>query len=123
MDIRAIKTMMDEDIVTEVLEVQKDYYIVSLPICITETGDPQVGNFITKWIKFNDSDAPVKLYTRCIAGEAPAAEKSAQQYIHIVSSFRKEKAAAEGKADAQPSPEELTEFLGMIELGPNGKVH
>lgn len=133
MDIRAIKTTMGEDVVTEVIETQRDYYVVRFPIVIVETGDPSVGNFITKWLKFNDSDQDVKMYTRCIAGEAPALEASAKQYIEMTGNFRKQKAAVaraaeiegdiEGHEIGEPTEEDYKNLLEIINLGPNGKVH
>lgn len=124
---------MGEDVVTEVLEVQKDYYLLRFPITIVETSDPSMGNYITKWLKFNDSDNDVKMYTRCIAGESPALEASAKQYIQITTSFRKQKAAAARAADIEgdiegheveePTEEDYKNLLEIINLGPNGKVH
>lgn len=87
MNIRVFKTMDGYNIIGEVVEQTDKYYLVKFPLNIMED-DISGRQYITKWLKYNESSLPIKIYIHGIAAEAPAAELPMNQYLDLVENYK-----------------------------------
>lgn len=98
MNIKVFRTIVGDDVIAEVLDEDKNYYLILNPIQIFDPVDyPQ--QLISRFAKYNDSDMPVMLFTHAIATVALPNKVAARQYIKIIEQYKEYVASLNKESD------------------------